>query len=75
MLFYCEKAEVGRFFRISSSNSGLFSSKNRENCLKSGFLSLRTIKSDRLLAEEQLQQIVEKQLTFFSGHQPGVVGL
>jgi hypothetical protein len=49
-LIYYGKAGFGHISRIFLLNSQLFALKAREICLKPVFPSLRSLKSDRLLA-------------------------
>ena len=46
---YCEKAEFGQISRSFASNSGAILLKRPKNLTQIGFLSLRSVKSDRLL--------------------------
>ena len=49
-MIYCEKAEFGQISRSFSLNSGAIRLKRPKNLTQIGFLSLRSVKSDRLLA-------------------------
>ncbi len=48
-MIYCEKAEFGQIFRSLSSNSGAILLKRPINLTQIGFLSLQSVKPDRLL--------------------------
>jgi len=47
---YSEKAEFGQIFRSFSLNSDAIRLKRPKNLTQIGFLSLRSVKPDRLLA-------------------------
>jgi hypothetical protein len=47
---YSEKAEFGQISRSFSLNSGAIRLKRPKNLTQIGFLSLRSVKPDRLLA-------------------------
>ena len=49
-MIYCEKAEFGQISRSLSFNSGAIGLKRPKNLTQIGFPSLRSIKSDRQLA-------------------------
>jgi hypothetical protein len=48
-MIYCEKAEFGQILRSFASNSGAILLKRPKNLTQIGFLSLRSVKPDRLL--------------------------
>ena len=49
-MIYCRKSEFGQIFRSFSLNSGAIRLKRPKNLTQIGFPSLRSVKSDRLLA-------------------------
>jgi hypothetical protein len=49
-MIYYEKTEFGQIFRSFSLNSGAILLKSPKNLTQIGFPSLRSVKSDRLLA-------------------------
>jgi len=49
-MIYCGKSEFGHIFRSFSLNSGAIRLKKSKNLTQIGFPSLRSAKSDRLLA-------------------------
>jgi hypothetical protein len=49
-MIYCVKAEFGQIFRSFSLNGGAIRLKRPKNLTQIGFPSLRSVKSDRLLA-------------------------
>jgi len=48
-MIYCEKTEFGQISRSLSLNSGAIRLKRPKNLTQIGFLSLRSVKPDRLL--------------------------
>ena len=52
-MIYYEKSEFGQISRFFSFNSGAICLKRPKNLTQIGFLSLRSVKPDRLLAESQ----------------------
>jgi hypothetical protein len=48
-MIYCEKPEFGQISRSLSLNSGAIRLKRSKNLTQIGFLSLRSVKPDRLL--------------------------
>ncbi|HKX55226.1 MAG TPA: hypothetical protein VJN01_03960, partial [Xanthomonadales bacterium] len=53
-LIYCGKAGFGHIFRSFSLNSGAIRLKSAKNLPQTGFTSLRSVKSDRLLAQKNV---------------------
>ena len=49
-MIYCEKVEFGQIFRSFSLNSGAIRLKRVKKLTQIAFLSLRSVKSDRLLS-------------------------
>ena len=47
-MIYCEKSEFGQISRSFSLNSGAIRLKRPKNLTQIGFLSLRSVKPDRL---------------------------
>ena len=50
-MIYCVKAEFGQISRSFSLSSGAIRLKRPKNLTQIGFLSLRSVKSDRLLGD------------------------
>jgi len=55
-MIYCGKAEFGQISCSFSLNSGAIRLKRPKNLTQTGFPSLRSVKSDRLLATELKKQ-------------------
>jgi hypothetical protein len=53
-MIYCEKSEFGQISRSFSLNSGAIRLKRPKNLTQIGFPSLRSVKSDRLLAHRSV---------------------
>jgi hypothetical protein len=51
-MIYCGKAEFGQIPRSFALNSGAIRLKRPKNLTQIGFPSLRSVKSDRLLADK-----------------------
>ncbi len=56
-MIYCEKAEFGQIFRSLSSNSGAILLKRPINLTQIRFLSLQSVKPDRLLVSCQANSV------------------
>jgi len=54
-MIYCDKAEFGHIIRSFASNSGAILLKRPNILTQISFLSLRSVKPDRLLEEENQQ--------------------
>jgi hypothetical protein len=69
-MIYCGKTEFGQISRSFAANSGAIRLKRPKNLTQIGFPSLRSVKSDRLLAKKlnlpQFNSAPSKQLCRFT---------
>ena len=65
-MIYCEKPEFGQISRSISLNSGAILLKRSKNLTQIGFLSLRSVKPDRLLGSLGIKLLPEFHLERFA---------